>query len=211
MRALGITMLLALLAAPVPPLRVRTTAVAAPCVQSALRAFAAPAGGVAVDVGSVVTPGPGDVLVASAVELTRALETGTAEANTDVDIARVPWVLQARGGARPIRGAKDLEGSRVEVAVPAIPAAYEAFRWAAKTTGTPARTANARELREAPVTLVPLSLAVPGDRFGVDLPSVVIRAALGIEPSRRAEAQAFLTFLASPAGKEAFAACRSTP
>jgi hypothetical protein len=104
-----------------------------------------------------------------------------------------------------------VEGSGLEVAVPAIPAAYEAFLWARARTGAPARTANARELREAPVTLVPLSLAVPGDRFGVDVPSVVIRAALGIEPLRRAEAQAFLAFLASPAGKEAFAACPSTP
>jgi extracellular solute-binding protein len=212
MRSLATVALLALLGAPSPaPLRVRVSAVAAPCVQSALRAYQAPAGGVAVDVGSVVTPGPGDVIVASAVELTRALESGTAEANTDVDIARVPWVVQVRGGQRRIRGAADLAGSGVEVAVPAIPAAYEAFRWARATTGAPARTASARELREAAVALVPLSLAAPGDRFGVDVPSVVVRAALATEPARRNEAQAFLGFLASPAGQEAFAACRSAP
>jgi hypothetical protein len=192
-------------------LRVRATPVIAPCVHSAVRAFAAPAGGVTVEVAAARTPGPADVIVASAVELTRALEGGAAEPNTDFDVARVPWVVQVKAGGPTIRSAQDLAGSGVEIAVPDSPAAYEAFRWARSTTGGRARAAAARELREAPVVLVPLSLAGPGDRIGVDVPSLRARAALAVDPARRAEAEAFLAFLRSEAGQTAFAACRATP
>ena len=202
----------ALAAADAPsPLRVRATTVVAPCVQSAVRAFPAPAGGVTVEVAPARTPGPADVIVASAVELTRALEGGAAEPNTDFDVARVPWVVQVRAGGPAIRSAQDLAGSGVEVAVPDSPAAYEAFRWARSTTGGRARSAAARELREAPVVLVPLSLAGPGERIGVDVPALRARAALAVDPAHRSAAEAFLAFLRSEAGQSAFAACRSTP
>ena len=194
-----------------PPLRVRATAVVAPCVKAAVRAFPAPAGGVAVEVAGARTPGPADLIVASAVELTRALEGGAAEPNTDVDVALVPWVVQVRSGGPAIKSAQDLAGSGVEVVVPDSPAAYEAFRWARSTTGGRARSASARELREAVVVLVPLSMAGPGDRIGVDVPSLRARAALGVEPARRADAEALLAFLRSEAGQAAFAACRTTP
>lgn len=189
-------------------LRVRATGVVAPCVRAALRAF--PAGGVAIEEASVQAPGGADVIVASAVELTRALEGGAAEPNTDVDVARVPWVLQSRAGAPAIRRASDLAGAGVEVAVPDSPAAYEAVRWAREKAGR-ARAATARELREAPVVLVPLSLAGPGERVRADVPPLVARAALGARPARRTDAQAVLAFLTSKAGQDAFAACRETP
>ena len=192
-------------------LRVRATAVVAPCVRAALRVFPAPRGGVTVEVAAASAPGPADVIVGSAVELTRALESGAAEANSDVDVARVPWVLQGRAGGASIRRAEDLTSSPVEVAVPDSPAAYEAFRWAEATTGGRARRASARELRDAPVVLVPLSLAVAGERVAVDVPPLVARAALAAQPARRGSAQALLSFLTSKAGQEAFAACRDTP
>src|SRR5512145_1201446 len=186
------------------PLRVRASEVVAPCVEAAVRAFPAPAGGIAVEVASAAAPGPADVIVASAVELTRALEGGAADANTDVDVARIPWVVQVRGGGKAVRKAADLAG--VEVAVPDSPAAYEAIRWARATTGGRARSAGERVLREAPVVLLPLSLAAPGERIAVDVPALVARAALGVDTGRRSEAQAFLTFLGSETGGKAFAA-----
>jgi ABC-type molybdate transport system substrate-binding protein len=73
------------------------------------------------------------------------------------------------------------------------------------------RSATGRALREAPVVLVPLSLAAPGDRMGVDVPPIVVRAATGVAPARPEDARALVAFLASEPGQKAFAECRVDP
>lgn len=203
--------LLALPFAADPPgrLRVRASSVVAPCVEAAARAWPGPRSAVHVETAGPLTPGPADVLVASSVELTRALEGGTAEEGTDVDVARVPWVMQVRSGGAKIRGAADLATSGVEVTVPDSPAAYEARRWVAAAGGGRVREATGRELSEAPVAVIPLSLAGAGERIAVDIPSMVVRAALALRPERPGEARAFVAFLASEPGQKAFAECRA--
>jgi len=202
--------LLALFAADLPGrLRVRASFVVAPCVEAAARAWPGPRAAVQVETAGPSTPGPADVLVASSVELTRALEGGTAAEGTDVDVARVPWVMQVRSGGATIRGAADLATSGVEVTVPDSPAAYEARRWAAAAGGGRVREASGRELREAAVAVIPLSLAGTGERIAVDVPSIVVRAALALQPERPADARAFVAFLASEPGQKAFAECRT--
>jgi hypothetical protein len=209
--ALGAAVLSMAIGAPAgSPLRVRASSVVAPCVEAAVRAWPAAGGAVDVETAALLTPGPVDVLVASAVELTRALEGGTAEPGSDVDIARVPWVMQVRGGGTAsIRRAADLAGSGLEVIVPESPASYEAWRWARSTSGGRVRSATGRALREAPVVLVPLSLAAPGDRMAVDVPPIVVRAATGVAPGRPDDARALVAFLASEPGQKAFAECRA--
>ena len=190
-------------------LRVRASSIVAPCVEAAARAWPPARGPMQVETAAPLAPGPADVLVASAVELTRALEGGTAELDSDIDVARVPWVMQVRtGGPATIRRAADLAGSGAEVTVPDSPAAYEARRWAAAASGGRVREAKGRELREAAVALVPLSLAGAGERIDVDVPPIVVRAAVALAPARPAEARAFVAFLASEPGQKAFAECR---
>lgn len=211
---LAAAVLSAILAAPAASpqgLRVRASSVVAPCVEAAVRAWPAARAPVDVETAALLTPGPVDVLVASAVELTRALEGGAAEPGSDVDIARVPWVMQVRGGAASIRRAADLAGSGLEVIVPESPASYEAWRWARSTSGGRVRSATGRALREAPVAVVPLSLAAPGDRMSVDVPPIVVRAATGVAPGRPEDARALVAFLASEPGQKAFAECRVDP
>jgi hypothetical protein len=206
--------LLAMIAAPAtaPALRVRTSSIVAPCVEAAVRAWPAARGGAQVETAALTAPGPVDVLVGTSVELTRALENGTAEPGTDVDVASVPWVMQVRGGAAAsIRRASDLAGSGLQVTVPESPASHEAWRWARSTSGGRVRSASGRALREAEVVLVPLSLAAPGPRMGVDVTPLVVRAATAVAPAQPEPARALVAFLASEAGQTAFAACRVDP
>jgi ABC-type molybdate transport system substrate-binding protein len=188
-------------------LRVRASYVVAPCVEAAVAAWPGPHTAVQVETAGPLAAGAADVLVASSVELTRALEGGTADEATDLDVARVPWVMQVRSAGAKVRGPADLATAGVEITVPDSPAAYEARRWAAATGGGRVREASGRELREAPVAVVPLSLAGTGERIAVDVPPLVARAALTLRPERPAEARAFLAFLSSEPGQKAFAAC----
>jgi hypothetical protein len=201
--------LLALSGVTDPPgrLRVRASFVVAPCVEAAVAAWPGPHAAVQVETAGPSSPGPADVLVASSVELTRALEGGTADEGTDVDVARVPWVMQVRSAGGKVHGAADLATADIEVTVPDSPAAYEARRWAAAAGGGRVREAGARELREAAVAVIPLSLAGTGERIAVDVPPLVVRAALALRPERPADARAFLAFLSSEPGQKAFAAC----
>jgi hypothetical protein len=153
-----------------------------------------------------------DVMVGSAVELTRALESGAADLESDVDVARVPWVVQVRpGGPASVRQAADVAASGAEVTIPDSPAAYEARRWAVDKGGGRVREASGRALREAAVALVPLSLAGAGERLRVDVPPLIVRAAVAAAPGHAADARALVAFLASDAGQKAFAACGSPP
>ena len=98
----AVVAVLAVAGAPAAALRVRASSVVAPCVEAAVRAW--PDGrGVQVETAPANAAGPADVIVASAVELTRALEGGAAEVGSDVDVARVPWVVQVRPGGPQVR------------------------------------------------------------------------------------------------------------
>jgi extracellular solute-binding protein len=191
-------------------LRVRATAAVAPCVAAVARAH--PAHRAQVETGSVPGPAPADVLAASAVELTRALEKGEADLDSDVDLARIPWVLSAGAGPLAVGRLEDLREQGVEVWVPTTPDAYEARR--ALELLAPGRVrpaADTRALGQASLALVPLSLAGPGPRIPVDVPPLVARAAVSAHTRRPEAARAFVRLLASEAGRRCGAGTGSKP
>jgi hypothetical protein len=142
------------------------------------------------------------------VELTRALESGSAQANSDVDLARIPWVW--RGPAAAAASAGSLSSAR-PVALPDGPASYEARRALRQAGSAIVETADVAALKEAPLALVPLSLAGDGPRIAVTaVPPLIARAALGSDPRHPDDARAFLQYLASEDGQRAFAACSNS-
>jgi hypothetical protein len=160
-----------------------------------------------VESGGLRDPGDWDVLVGSGVELTRALEGGDAVVDSDVGIATIPWVLHLTS-ASDVRTLADVLASGTEVVVLAGPAAYEAHRELAREgTVTVRETTDAGQLRAAPVALVPLSLAGSGRKVEVDVPPVRVDAAVGIRARSPEEAAAFVRYLGSETGRQAFAAC----
>jgi hypothetical protein len=189
-------------------LRVVSSAVSAPCVEAAGRAWQARGGAApVVETGSLRDPGDWDVLVGSGVELTRALEGGDAVIDSDVGIAEIPWVLQLPSGGE-VRALSDVVQSGVEIVMLAGPAAYEARRALARDgTATVRETTDLAQLRSAPVALVPLSLAGSGRKVEVDVPPVRVDAAVGIRSPHAEQATAFVRYLGSEAGRQAFAAC----
>jgi Bacterial extracellular solute-binding protein len=193
--------------APRPSVTVTVTAseLAAPCVRAAARAWS---GAASVCVGPECAT-RADVLVLSAVEMTRALESGRAIDGSDLDVARVPWVLALRG-AGPEAGIKSLSelGQDQEVRVLGGPAAYEARRALERVAARVRETTDGRELSSAAVALVPLSLARGARQVAVDVPPVVVRAAVATSSRRQEAASAFVRFLGSDAGQRAFSACR---
>jgi len=208
--AFVVTIVLALVA---PPdgvsadgsLRVLSSAVSAPCVEAAGRAWGVRP--LSVETGSLRDPGDWDVLVGSGVELTRALEGGDAVIDSDVGIADIPWVLHVPSGG-DVQSLSEVVQSGVEIVVLAGPAAYEARRALARD-GTAAirETTDATHLRSAPVALVPLSLAGPGRQVEVDVPPIRVDAAVGIRAPHSEDAIALVRYLGSEAGRQAFAAC----
>jgi hypothetical protein len=208
--ALLVVLVLAPLALPdgVPAegsLRVLSSAVSAPCVEAAGRAWGFRP--LSVETGSLRDPGDWDVLVGSGVELTRALEGGDAVIDSDVGIADIPWVLHVPAGG-DVQSLSEVVQSGVEIVVLAGPAAYEARRALARD-GTAAirETADAAQLRSAPVALVPLSLAGSGRQLEVDVPPVRVDAAVGIRAPHSEDAATLVRYLGSEAGRQAFAAC----
>jgi ABC-type sulfate transport system substrate-binding protein len=189
-------------------LRVRSAAVAAPCVEAVGAAWEAREGrGVVVQSGSLRDGGDWDVLVGSSVEINRSLEGGDAVIDSDVDVARIPWVLRLAGGGQ-VRALSDVVRSGVEIVVPAGPAAYEARRVLAEAgTARVVETDDRARLRSAPVALVPVSLAGPGRQVEVDVRPISVIAALGIRARSTLDARAFVQFLGSEAGQDVFAAC----
>jgi hypothetical protein len=160
-----------------------------------------------VETGGLRDPGDWDVLVGSGVELTRALEGGDAVIDSDVGIATIPWVLHLTSAA-DVRTLSDVLASGAEVVVLGGPAAYEARRELAREgTVTVRETTDARQLRSAPVALVPLSLAGSGRKVEVDVPPVRVDAAVGIRARNPEGAAAFVRFLGSETGRQVFAAC----
>jgi hypothetical protein len=196
-----------LLAAGPEPVAVRTSEALVPCVLAAGKAFQQATGrALAVEAG--LRGGQADVILAFGVEMTRAVEGGTA-ADSEVSVARIPWVLSLpAGNPAGIHTLQDLDRDGVEVDVWAGPAAYEARR---ALDGM--RSARVREqedvdlLRRAPVALVPLSIAGSGERVKVDLPALVAEAALARGARHPDAARQLLRFLGSEDGQKAFASC----
>jgi ABC-type sulfate transport system substrate-binding protein len=196
------------LAAAEDVLRVRSSAIAAPCVEAVGQAWEARGGrSVSVETGGPRDRGAWDVLVGSGVELTRALEGGEADLATDVDIATIPWVLHLPSGG-DVSTLSDLARSNVEIVMPAGAASYEARRALAEQGAARVlETTDTARLRSAPVALVPLSLAGPGKRVSVDIPPIRVSAALGMRARHSVDAAAFVSYLGSEDGQQVFATC----
>jgi hypothetical protein len=195
------------------PLRLRATEAVATCFEAAARAYPlAAAGGVAVEVGDLRGSGTVDVLAGSAVEMTRALESGLGLDETDVAVARIPWVVVVSPGATAkVERLADLAPPGLEVDVLGGPAAYEARRalQAVKAQGV-RESRDPSTLKQARIALVPLSLAGAGERVSVDVPPLVAHAAVAAHTGQRKAAEALVSFLASEPGQRAFAVC-ATP
>jgi len=188
------------------PVAVRATEVVAPCVRAAVAAFPGVTDGrVAVEVGPLV-PGA-DVLVGSAVEVTRALEAGTAAVGTDVVLARIPWALYLAPGIPVPRSAAELARSDAEVFVLGGDAAHEARRHLQAIAPGRVRDARSEDVAGALVVAGPLSLARPGERIALDVPPMEAQAAIGAPGPGSAAARDLLSFLTSGRGLSAFAAC----
>jgi len=189
-------------------LRVRSSSVSAPCVEAVGLAWETREGrAVAVETGSLRDGGDWDVLVGSSVEANRALEGGDAVIDSDIDVALIPWVLRlASGGA--VRALSDVVRSGTEIVLPAGPASYEARRALAEEgTARVVETDDRARLRSAPVALVPVSLAGAGPQVEVDVQPIRVVAAVGSRARFARDAEAFVQFLGSPTGQDAFAAC----
>ncbi len=189
-------------------LRVRSSAIATPCVTAVGQAWEARGGRtVSVETGGLRDEGAWDVLVGSSVELTRALEGGEADIETDVDIATIPWVLHLPSGG-DVGTLSDLARANVEIVMPAGAASYEARRALAEQGAARVlETTDAARLRSAPVALVPLSLAGAGKRLSVDVPPIRVGAAVGSRARHAADAAAFVRYLGSEGGQQVFATC----
>ena len=187
-------------------LHVRATPAVAPCVEAAAQAYQKKGGPVVVETGSLADPGNADVFVGASAEITRALEGGTAAADSDAQVARVKWVLVVPpGNPNQIEGLADAERAGVEVWVAGGAAAYEARRAVEKVA--PARVREASDgsaPRGAAAVLGPTCLAGPGERMKVDVPDLVVEAAVSAAAARPEAARGFVTFLASPDGRRAF-------
>ena len=191
---------------PSPALTVRATEAVAPCVRAAVALYPAKALPVVVEVGHLDSA---DVLVGSAVEVTRAMEGGAAAEGSDVAVARIPWVLSmAPGNPASIRGVADLARPDVEVWILGGAAAHEARR---RVDGLAAgRVHELRrddDARSASVAVVPLSLAREGERILLDVPALEVQAAVGARTTRTALARDLTSFLSSESGAAAFAGC----
>lgn len=183
--------------------KVRASLATAPCLRSALEAYAASE--VAVDVGDVRGARGFDVLVGSAPEVDRALEGGEALIDTDVELARIPWVLVSSSGAASLDA---LARTGAAVTLPAGPESYEARRALSGFARERVReTRDAGVLRAATAALVPLSLAGPGPRRAVDVYPILAKAAVTKGAAREAAARELVAYLGSDAGTRAFAAC----
>src|SRR5262245_53568654 len=149
--------LIALAAAPRgEPLRVRATEAIGPCVRSAAASYQRTAGApVAVDEGPWRDATEADVLVAVSVEMTRALEGGWAANGSDVDVAKVPWVLARTTQARS-RSLDDVESSGDEVWVFGGPLGRDARQALSSLESERVHeTSDLAQLRSAPLAVVP--------------------------------------------------------
>jgi hypothetical protein len=188
---------------------VRVSEAVAPCVEAAAAKWSEAGSTLSLERGPLAASKGLDVYVGSAVEMTRAVESGAATEGSEVDLARIPWVLSVpAGNPDRVSGLADLERSGHDVAILGGPEAYEARR-ALKSALRAERireVADRKGLDAAGVTLVPLSLA-RGQTVSVDVPPLIARAALAEGAPQAKAAQAFLKFLGSDEGRAAFSTC----
>jgi ABC-type molybdate transport system substrate-binding protein len=192
--------------------RVRASEAVAPCVEAAAGRWTSGVGAVRVTVerGPLARAQGIDVFAGSAVEMTRAVESGAATEGSEIDLARIPWVLTVpTGNPDQLKSLEDAGRRGHEVATLSGPEAYEARRQlrAALRAERVREVAEVKSLHAAAVTLVPLSLA-RGERVPVDVPPLVARAAAAEGAPHAASARSFLQYLATPEGRAAFADCR---
>jgi hypothetical protein len=189
--------------------RVRASQAVAPCVEAAAPKWSSAGWRLSVERGALGAAPGLDLYVGSAVEMTRAVESGAASEGSEVDLARIPWVLSVpAGNPDRLSGLTDLERTRQEVAILAGPEAYEARRAlkAALRAERIHEVGDRKGLEASGVTLVPLSLA-RGQTVNVDIPPLIARAALAKGAPQGAAAKSFLQFLGSDEGRAAFSAC----
>jgi hypothetical protein len=138
-------------------LKLRATGSLAPCVQGVASAFAQQHGPVSVSVGPLADRVDEQVLIGADVEITRLIESGLAMEGSDVDIARVPWVLL--GPEADSVGLEELLRSGVELSVFEDPASHEVLRALGdRPRGRITLTTDLEALRGARHAIVPLSL-----------------------------------------------------
>lgn len=185
-----------------PAVRVRADDVASGCLVSALKA----------DAGRGALTGAAeaaDALVATAAEITRAVESGAAVEGSEVAIARIPFVLVVpAGNPLGLRGLEDVGRAGGELAVSDLPAAHEARRAAEFAAPGRVRPAGAARARSATLALVPLSLAGAGDRLATGLRPLEIRGVVLATARDPQAARELLRRLAAAPAQDAFAACR---
>jgi len=189
-------------------LRVRATTAVAPCVEAAARAYEKSGGRAVVETGALGDATTAEVLVGASAEVTRALEGGAAAADSDEEVARVPWVLVVTtGNPYGVHRLADAGRAGIEVWVAGGPAAHAARRAAEQAAPQQVREASDGLVPNgAAAALAPLCLAGAGERLPVDVPDLVVEAAVSAHAGRPDAARAFVAFLASPAGRRAFAA-----
>ena len=105
-----------------------------------------------------------------------------------------------------IHNLADAARAGIEVWVAGGPAAHAARR--AAFAAAPDRVREASDgvaPAGAAAALAPLCLAGAGERVPVDVPELVVEAAVSARTRRARAAGDFVTFLASPAGRRAFA------
>lgn len=186
-----------------PAVRVRADDVASGCLVSALKA----------DAGrgtlTAAAAEAADVLVATAAEVTRAVESGAAVEGSEVAIARIPFVLVVpAGNPLGLRGLEDVARAGGELAVSDLPAAHEARRAADSAAPGRVKALGTTKLRVATLALVPLSLAGAGDQLATELRPLEIRGVVLATARDPQAARELLRRLAAAPAQDAFAACR---
>jgi hypothetical protein len=198
-------------------LRVKASPAVAPCVAAAAAEYERAAGRrVTVEtaaIGSHDSADGADVVVAADQELNRVIESGAAQPELDVEVARIPWVLAGPPGtAAPQLRSLGRPGSVVRSLGGVV--SRETWRRLRLQGFSPARVERVLEtplrLQAGEAAVVPLSLASPGPVTTLDVPPLSVHA-LGISASPRPEAaRAFLDFLTGEKGNAAFRACGRT-
>jgi len=193
-------------AAATEPVRVRASAAFAACLAPALDSVARSVGvPVVLVTADPDPPQDADLVVGDDVEMTRLLESGTAEVASAVDLGQVPWVMVVPEGAP---GGSVSAFATEPVAVLGGRAGREArASLGTLAAGRLAVTSDAGELRRARYALVPRSLAGTGERRASEVRPLVATAALIAGSPRRASAARLLARLASAEGRRALGAC----
>jgi hypothetical protein len=193
-------------AAATEPVRVRASAAFAACLAPALDSVARAAGvPVVLVTADPDPPQDADLVIGDDLEMTRLLESGTAEVASAVDLGQIPWVTVVPEGA---------PGGSVSAFAtePVAVLGGRAGREARASLGTLAAarlavTSDAGELRRARYALVPRSLAGTGERRASAVRPLVATAALIAGSPRRAAAARLLARLAGTEGRHALGAC----